>query len=167
MSCYSVIGGGLGGLSTAFYIKQMLPSSRVLLLEESNRLGGWIQTTRYKDGSRDLYFSISIFTVMMGGKWFEQLFGVNPKCQTIENLAVSELIRILKISNDPTRVVTKIQKNCIPQYVVGHKDRVYQLRKTIKSESLPLSLIGSSYDCVGINDVIMSAKQQVQSVIKS
>lgn len=124
-------------------------------------LGAIFDTCSFPQGSK------SIFTVMMGGKWFEQLFGFDPDLQSMKIIAVTELKKILKISNDPSRVEIKIQRYCIPQYVVGHKDKVGQLRKVIKSEKLPLSLVGSSYDGVGINDVIMSAKQQVQNVLKS
>jgi protoporphyrinogen/coproporphyrinogen III oxidase len=41
-----VLGGGISGLSVAFYLARTLPSSsRVLLLERSERVGGYIRST--------------------------------------------------------------------------------------------------------------------------
>lgn len=43
----AVIGGGLTGLTTAYYLAKRLPSTvRITLYEASDRLGGWIQTDR-------------------------------------------------------------------------------------------------------------------------
>ncbi|MDF2577699.1 MAG: hemG [Chlamydiales bacterium] len=41
----TIIGGGISGLCTAYYLKKLLGDDlRVTLLESSSRLGGWIQT---------------------------------------------------------------------------------------------------------------------------
>lgn len=43
----AVIGGGLTGLTTAYYLaKQLPPSASITLYESSDRLGGWIRTDR-------------------------------------------------------------------------------------------------------------------------
>ena len=47
---YTVLGGGISGLATAFYLRKLPSTNRVVLLEASNRVGGWIQTTRNDDG---------------------------------------------------------------------------------------------------------------------
>mmetsp|Transcript_631 Transcript_631/g.1134 ORF Transcript_631/g.1134 Transcript_631/m.1134 type:complete len:447 (-) Transcript_631:3303-4643(-) len=39
----AVLGGGISGLSTAFYLKHIRPSTQVYLFEEKN-VGGWIKT---------------------------------------------------------------------------------------------------------------------------
>ncbi|KAF4448591.1 Protoporphyrinogen oxidase [Fusarium austroafricanum] len=43
----AVLGGGLTGLTAAYYLAKKLPSTaRITLYESSNRLGGWIKTDR-------------------------------------------------------------------------------------------------------------------------
>ncbi|QUC18413.1 uncharacterized protein UV8b_02654 [Ustilaginoidea virens] len=43
----AVVGGGLTGLTTAYYLAKQLPSTaNITLYEASDRLGGWIQTDR-------------------------------------------------------------------------------------------------------------------------
>lgn len=47
----AVIGGGITGLTTAYYLARWLPpSSRVTLYEGADRQGGWIQTVKETDG---------------------------------------------------------------------------------------------------------------------
>ena len=121
--------------------------------QKSRILGAIFDTCSFPQGEKN------IFTVMMGGAWFKEFFGDNPTEIEIEKIAVEELSKILNIKIDPSRVVTKIQRNCIAQYTVGHKQRVAAARNAVKNSAL--SLIGSSYDGVGINDSIMSAKNAV------
>ena len=39
----------------------------------------------------------TVFTVMMGGKWFENLFGLDPNPKDLENLAIQQIKQILII----------------------------------------------------------------------
>jgi oxygen-dependent protoporphyrinogen oxidase len=103
----------------------------------------------------------SIFTVMMGGSWFEPLFGAEPSLEHLENLAVQQLEQICGIKSKPKRVIGRIHRQCIAQYTVGHAQRVAQVRALIGQHKLPISLVGSSYDGVGVNDAIMSSKVQI------
>ena len=42
----AIIGGGITGLSTAYYLSRALPeSTRIVLFEASHRLGGWLNST--------------------------------------------------------------------------------------------------------------------------
>ena len=106
----------------------------------------------------------TIFTVMMGGSWFQKLFGNNPEPSDLESIALENLQKIMKFQDKPSQVITKIHRNAIAQYTVGHLDRVKKLRQM--AQDLPLAFVGSSYDGVGLNDAIMSSKIQIEKLIK-
>ncbi|KAK0734102.1 hypothetical protein B0T26DRAFT_603547, partial [Lasiosphaeria miniovina] len=40
----AVLGGGLTGLTTAYYLTRFMPNNRITIYEASDRLGGWIDT---------------------------------------------------------------------------------------------------------------------------
>ena len=42
----SVIGGGISGLTSAFYCSKLPKVSSITVYENTDRLGGWIQTTK-------------------------------------------------------------------------------------------------------------------------
>lgn len=46
MTSTVVLGGGIAGLSAAYYLRNSAP----ILIEGSSRLGGWIYTKRRKNG---------------------------------------------------------------------------------------------------------------------
>lgn len=46
----TVLGGGISGLAAAHYLRTINPSSRIVVLEASHRLGGWIDSTKHNDG---------------------------------------------------------------------------------------------------------------------
>ncbi len=45
----AIIGGGISGLSTAFYVKQHLPESEVIIFEKEPHLGGTMRTVNKND----------------------------------------------------------------------------------------------------------------------
>lgn len=45
-----VLGGGLSGLSAAYYAIKKFPYEVITLLEKSHRTGGWLKSTRQDDG---------------------------------------------------------------------------------------------------------------------
>ncbi len=120
-------------------------------------LGVIFDTCSFPQSDRD------VFTVMMGGRWFKDIFGSDPNPQTIRDIAVDNLQKILNLRTKPTRVEVKIQRDCIAQYTVGHVRKVTAAREGLGG--LPVVLAGSAYDGVGINDAIMSAKKQVENLV--
>ena len=53
----AVIGGGITGLSTAYYLSKALPkSARIVLFEGSSRLGGWLNSTSVDVGNGKVIF---------------------------------------------------------------------------------------------------------------
>ena len=53
----AVLGGGITGLSTAYYLSKSLPSStRIVLFEAGSRLGGWLNSTSVDVGNGKVVF---------------------------------------------------------------------------------------------------------------
>ncbi|XP_068590678.1 protoporphyrinogen oxidase [Cebidichthys violaceus] len=118
---------------------------------QHNRPGG--QTTR--------------LTVMMGGAWFREAFGA-PEAVTEERLlarATEAVSSHLGVTTAPSWSRVTLQRDCIPQYYQGHYRRVESMRSFIKEKSLSLSLIGSSYDGVSVNDVIFSGRTAAEELL--
>ncbi|KYN04390.1 PREDICTED: protoporphyrinogen oxidase [Cyphomyrmex costatus] len=110
--------------------------------------------------------SSTVMTVMMGGAWFEKYFGSNPSEEQLLTTAINHIKNILVIEEEPVAYNVAILRDCIPQHVVGHNARVKRIHDYISAHHIPLALCGSSYEGVGLNDVILSAKQAVRDVVK-
>lgn len=109
----------------------------------------------------DMGRSNTVLTAMMGGKWFRERFGDGDSSVLYEK-AIKQIQQILKIDKNPSAFKVSILRQCIPQYVVGHFDRIERIRTYIEHNKLPLALCGSAYDGVGVNNVIYSAKLAAQ-----
>ncbi|KAL0984974.1 hypothetical protein UPYG_G00151310 [Umbra pygmaea] len=106
-------------------------------------------------------------TVMMGGAWFQEVFG-NPeevKKQLLLERATQAVTSHLGVTTSPVWSMVQIHKDCIPQYYLGHWKRLEIMRKYIKFHNLPLTLAGSSYDGVAVNDVIFSGRMAAESLV--
>ncbi|KAM9851881.1 protoporphyrinogen oxidase isoform 1-T2 [Aulostomus maculatus] len=106
-------------------------------------------------------------TVMMGGAWFQEVFGA-PEAVTEEDLLAraTEAVRShLGVTAAPSWSRVALQRDCIPQYHLGHYLRVESMRGFIKKKNLPLSLMGSCYDGVSVNDVIFSGKTAADELL--
>ena len=65
---------------------------------------------------------------MMGGAWFDKMFGTNPSMSELDSIALKHLKSILNLKEDPISKIVKIHRKCIAQYTVGHKQRVQHAR---------------------------------------
>lgn len=106
----------------------------------------------------------TVLTVMMGGRWFNERLGANITNEEVLRIAKGQIESILKISGEPEAFKVNVLRKCIPQYVVGHSHRIQRIFQYIKEHDLPIRLCGSAYDGVGVNDVIYSAKQAIESI---
>ncbi|XP_052866525.1 protoporphyrinogen oxidase [Anopheles cruzii] len=106
----------------------------------------------------------TVLTVMMGGAWFEQWFGKNPSEEQLLEVALANVDKILHIGQRPDAYKVNLLRRCIPQYTVGHQERVKAARDYIDQHRLPIVLCGASYDGVGVNDVILSARKSVEAL---
>uniref|UniRef100_A0A6A7FRL0 Protoporphyrinogen oxidase n=1 Tax=Hirondellea gigas TaxID=1518452 RepID=A0A6A7FRL0_9CRUS len=128
----------------------LVPSS-----EPSNVLGVIFDTCAFPQENK------TVLTVMMGGYWFNSLFGYNPSKDVLLNAAILEVHNTLHIKTEPCSAKVSILQDCIPQYVVGHTEAVENARQLLIKDNVPMKLAGNSYDGVGVNDSIMSARNAV------
>lgn len=52
----AVLGGGISGLASAYFLSQKLPRAKVVLYESSSRLGGWISSEKVDVGNGTVLF---------------------------------------------------------------------------------------------------------------
>ena len=104
----------------------------------------------------------------MGGSRFHELFG-NPDDSDQEYLyhvALKNTQDILNINAKPLKSLVTVQKNCIPQYQVGHLKTVDSINNEIKEKKLPLTVVGSSYKAVGLNDCIYNSQTEAEKLVQ-
>jgi len=75
----AILGGGITGLSSAFHLSRRYPSSKITLIEKSNRLGGWIQSKRVK-------------IAVPGGDVGNVVLEMGPRTLRVQSKAVLELV---------------------------------------------------------------------------
>ncbi|KAJ5745137.1 hypothetical protein N7520_010319 [Penicillium odoratum] len=95
-------------------------------------------------------------TVMLGGHyWDDWKESDYPDHDSAVKMARALLQRHIGIKAAPSVARSNLQRNAIPQYTVGHIDRMYDLSATVKKEfNKRLALAGNWYTGVGINDCI-------------
>lgn len=98
-------------------------------------------------------------TVMFGGHWWDDwLESDYPDHDTAVKMARSLLERHLNITDEPTLARSKLQRNAIPQYTVGHVSRMQELSRSVRDDfNKRLTLAGSWYGGVGITDCVRQA----------
>lgn len=102
-------------------------------------------------------------TVMMGGHHYSKHPNSIPTIEHLSQQASQTIKNHLGISQDPFFVQAQLQKDCIPQYLVGHHQRMIALHTLLGD--LDLSLVGSGYAGVGINDVIKSSAENAHNLL--
>lgn len=103
---------------------------------------------------------------MLGGNLFQDQFGDPDKAEKekIKIEALDALRNALNIKAEPSKVHISIHKDCIPQYNVGHSELLRSMRDYTRRNNLPLTLIGSWYDGVGMNECIHHSQSNVDKI---
>ncbi|EDV20923.1 uncharacterized protein TRIADDRAFT_31028 [Trichoplax adhaerens] len=97
------------------------------------------------------------FSVLMGGAWFSQIHKENATDDYYIQMAVNAVRNQLGVKLEPSTVKLSMQRDCIPQYTIGHLPLVRQIFDYIAMHSLPMSLVGASYQGIGLADCIRNA----------
>lgn len=93
-------------------------------------------------------------TVMMGGHYWDGMEQY-PDHDKAVAMACSMLKRHLNITDKPTIARSRLQKDAIPQYTVGHLDRMYDLSEVVRHEfDNRLVLAGNWYNGIGVGDCV-------------
>jgi len=83
-------------------------------------------------------------------------------------LSIDTILNFIKSTLDikvkPSDVHNEVLRQCIPQYNIGHYEKVAAVRRYIKAAKFPMVLAGASYDGVSVNDCILSGKKAAESI---
>lgn len=80
-------------------------------------------------------------------------------------IVMNDLQRIMKIVGEPEFTVITRWKEKMPQYTVGHKERIDRVRGQMEKELPGIFLAGSSFGGVGVPDCIGQSEQVVAEVL--
>lgn len=104
-------------------------------------------------------------TVMMGGHWWDGWQESDlPDEQSAIEMARSLLERHLQITEEPMLAKAKMMKDAIPQYTVGHTERMKSLHHSLGRELPGLKVAGAWYTGVGVNDCVRAGRLAAHAV---
>lgn len=103
-------------------------------------------------------------TVMLGGHWWDD-FTHYPSSEEGVDMAKAVLKRHLNIDIEPDKTLATFQRNCIPQYTVGHEQNLASIHSELmRGFKGKLSVAGSWIDGVGLNDCVRGARDLVMKL---
>ena len=85
--------------------------------------------------------------------------------EEITEIVLKDLNKTMKIYEKPLFTVVTRFKNIMPQYTVGHVERVAKTKKEMKLELPGIYIAGSSFGGVGVPDCIEQGKEAFEQVI--
>lgn len=100
-------------------------------------------------------------TVLLGGHHYSDMSIPLPSAPQLIEQTQETLERHLGITQQPELTHSQMQRSCIPQYTVGHVDRMTDLHLALVEQqartSSRISIAGASYTGVSVNDCIYHA----------
>lgn len=105
-------------------------------------------------------------TVILGGHWWTSL---RPSALPTESegtaMAQQLLRRHLGVTEPPIASTVSLQRDAIPQYAVGHCERMARLRVLLLERFAGrLRVAGASYRGIGVHDCVFSARSAVEAL---
>ncbi|WP_077623113.1 protoporphyrinogen oxidase [Sediminibacillus massiliensis] len=85
--------------------------------------------------------------------------------QEIVDIVLHDLKKIMTINGDPEFFIVSRWKDAMPQYSVGHKQRLNYIREKMSQELPGVFLAGSSYEGIGIPDCIDQGEAAVEKTL--
>ena len=91
---------------------------------------------------------------------------VDQSDDEIKRVVLDDLNKIMCINVEPDFTLVSRWKNAMPQYNVGHKERIGEWKKLLSKEFPGVLLAGSSFEGLGIPDCIDQGVAAVGEVVK-
>lgn len=106
-------------------------------------------------------------TVMLGGHYWSHLSPDElPTEEEGIDMARAVLARHLKITEKPEATACSLQRDCIPQYTVGHSAELKEINRSLNSLSDGrLAVAGAWTDGVGLNDCAVSGMRAADETV--
>jgi oxygen-dependent protoporphyrinogen oxidase len=83
----------------------------------------------------------------------------------IVNVVLDDLNKIMRINGRPEFAIVSRWKEAMPQYLVGHKERMETIKAKMTVELPGVFLAGSSYEGLGLPDCIDQGEEAVKKVL--
>jgi protoporphyrinogen/coproporphyrinogen III oxidase len=83
----------------------------------------------------------------------------------IVRVVMDDLNKIMRINGHPEFFVISRWKQAMPQYTVGHKERLAKIKEQMATELPGVFLAGSSYEGLGLPDCIDQGENAVRAVL--
>lgn len=83
----------------------------------------------------------------------------------IVRVVMDDLSKIMRISGRPELIAISRWKEAMPQYTVGHKERLAKIKTHMDAELPGVFLAGSSYEGLGLPDCIDQGENAVKKVL--
>ncbi|KAG1137152.1 hypothetical protein G6F37_011444 [Rhizopus arrhizus] len=132
MSSVAILGGGISGLSAAYYLARMAPpTTKITLIEGKKRLGGWIESRRVTPGHYDNIHQLP----KNNSKENTILFEAGPRTLRPEGsngAILLEMIRHLELNNENLMSVSKSHPSARNRYIY-YKDKINTLPSDLQS----------------------------------
>ncbi|WP_243291445.1 protoporphyrinogen oxidase [Bacillus sp. FJAT-47783] len=84
----------------------------------------------------------------------------------IVKTVIEDLQRIMKIKGEPEFSIVTRLKQSMPQYNVGHKEKIQEVKKNVANTYPGIYLTGASFEGLGIPDCIDQGKHAVRDVLQ-
>ncbi|WP_082234699.1 protoporphyrinogen oxidase [Halobacillus massiliensis] len=91
---------------------------------------------------------------------------VNLSDEEITNIALQDLNKIMDISHNPEFSIVTRWYDSMPQYSVGHKDRIDKVESRMAEQLPGVYLAGGSYRGIGLPDCIDQGEAAVERVLQ-
>lgn len=84
----------------------------------------------------------------------------------INKIVLDDLRKTMNITAEPEFSIITRWNNAMPQYTVGHKQRIEKLKKDLEDELPGIFVAGGSYEGLGLPDCIDQGEAAVQKIIE-